>query len=259
MDAETALREFLRPPPLVRELRREDEVLQIAEMSRVTLVPGTENDEEEIAVYQWGQEGRRVLLVHGWGGKAAQFFALIETLRQRGFSVAAFDAPAHGRSTGTLSSGPAFARTARKVAELKGPFYGLVAHSLGAAGSAIALSQGLQVERAALLAPVAFIEPLLELFIRLRQIAEPIASELRQRFAARYEAKIISVPMLAKNATVPVLIQHDPDDGSLPFWHSESIAASWPGAELVPVPGTGHWRILRDRTVVERTANFLEA
>jgi pimeloyl-ACP methyl ester carboxylesterase len=258
MDAETALREFLRPPAPVRELRREEEILQQAEVSRVTLVPGTENDEEEIAIYQWGKESRRVLLVHGWGGKAAQFFALIESLRQRGFSVAAFDGPAHGRSTGTLSSGPAFAKTARKVAELKGPFHGLVAHSLGAAGSAIALSQGLQVERVALLAPVAFIEPLLELFIRIREITEPVASELRQRFAARYEAKIISVPMLAKDTRVPVLIQHDPDDGSLPFFHSESIAAAWPGAELVPVPGTGHWRILRDRAVIERTVAFLE-
>jgi pimeloyl-ACP methyl ester carboxylesterase len=258
MDAEIALWEFLRPPAPVRELRREEEVLQVAEMSRLTLVPGTENDEEEIAIYQWGQESRRVLLVHGWGGKAVQFFALIEALRQRGFSVVAFDAPAHGRSTGTLSSGPAFARTARKVAELKGPFFGLVAHSLGAAGSAIALSQGLQVGRVALLAPVAFIEPLLELFIRIRQITGPVATELRQRFAARYEAQIISVPMLAKNVTVPVLIQHDPDDASLPFWHSESIAASWPGAQLVPVPGTGHWRILRDRAVTERTVGFLE-
>jgi pimeloyl-ACP methyl ester carboxylesterase len=257
MDSASALQEFLRPPPPLRNLKRETEVLEMANHAEVTLRPGTENAEERIAYYRWGSADRRVLLVHGWGGRAAQFFALIRHLTDAGFEVIAFDAPAHGASSGSFASGPAFAHAARAVVEVSGPFYGIVAHSLGAPASAIALSQGLTIERAVFLAPAAFIEPLLEEFIRLRRLPEPVATELRQRFAARYSAEIISVPHMARDFRTPVLIFHDPEDRDLSFSHGEAIATAWPSAELIAASGVGHWRILRDQTVIERTIAFL--
>ena len=256
--AAEALQEFLRPQRAARNLKREEAILDQAEVSRILIAPGTENEKEDIAVYRWGNGERRILLVHGWAGKAAQFFALIGALREHGFSVVAFDAPAHGDSSGVFASGPAFARAARMVDEQEGPFYGVVAHCLGAAGTAIALAQGLKVQRAILLAPAAFIEPLLETFIKLRELPDPLAAALRERFAARYSTGIISVPLLTKSfPKIPALIFHDPDDGEMPFWHGESIAKAWADATLVPASGTGHWRILRDQTVVEGTIAFL--
>jgi len=257
MDAAEALQEFLRPQRSLRNLKKEDAVLDQAEISRMVIAPGTENEEEDIAVYRWAHGERRILLVHGWGGKAAQFFALIGALRDRGFTVIAFDAPAHGGSSGVFASGPAFARAARLVDELHGPFTGVVAHSLGAAATVIALAQGLKAQRVILLSPVAFIEPLLETFIKERELPEPLAAELRQRFVARYSGGIISVPLLAKAFQVPALIFHDPDDGYSPFWHGEAIAQAWPGAKLVSATGAGHWRILRDQTVIDGTLAFL--
>lgn len=257
MNANEALQEFLRPLQAVRNLKREEAILAQAEISRIEIVPGTENETEEIAVYRWGKGDRRILLVHGWAGKAAQFFALIAALQDRGFAVSAFDAPAHGNSSGVFSSGPAFARAARRVGELDGPFYGVVAHCLGAAGTAIALAQGLSAQHVVFLAPAAFIEPLLEIFIKRQALPEPLATQLREQFAARYSSNIISVPLLAKDFRIPALIYHDPDDGEMPFSHGEAIARGWPGAELVPAPGTGHWRILRDQTVIEGTLAFL--
>jgi len=253
-----ALQEFLRPRRAARNLKREEAILDQAEVSRILITPGTENEEEDIAIYRWGNGERRILLVHGWAGKAAQFFAMIGTLREHGFSVVAFDAPAHGNSSGVFASGPAFARAALRVDELHGPFYGVVAHCLGAAGIAIALAQGLKAQRAVLLAPTAFIEPLLETFIKLRELPNPLAAGLRERFAARYSTGIISVPLLTKAfQKIPALIFHDPDDSEMPFWHGESIAQAWDGATLVPASGTGHWRILRDQSVIKGTLEFL--
>jgi pimeloyl-ACP methyl ester carboxylesterase len=257
MDPAQALQEFLRPPPRLRNLKREEAILAQAEASRILIDPGTENEQEEIAVYRWGNEGRRILLVHGWGGKAAQFFAFVEALRNHGFSVIAFDAPAHGSSSGGFASGPAFARAARMVADRHGPVYALVAHSLGAAGSAIALARGLKIDRAVLLAPVAYIEPSLEIFIRLHALPDSLAAGLRQKFAERYSAEIIAVPILAKAFQLPILILHDPEDGDIPFSHGEAIYAACSGAQLVPARGAGHWRILRDQGVIERALAFL--
>lgn len=257
MNAAEALQEFLRPPPPVRNLKREAAILAQAEMSRILIAPGTENEEEDIAVYRWGDSDRRILLVHGWAGKAAQFFALITALLEHGFAVNAFDAPAHGNSSGVFASGPAFAKAAGRVAELYGPFYGVVAHSLGAAATSIALAQGLEAGQAVLFAPVAFIGPLLEMFIQSHGLPEPLAAELRDRFAARYSSKILSLPLLAKDFQIPVRIYHDPADGDLPFSNAEAIAGAWSSAELVSASGAGHWRILRDQTVIAGTLAFL--
>jgi pimeloyl-ACP methyl ester carboxylesterase len=254
MDATLALQEFLRPPLPLRNLKREAAILERAEVTRLKIAPGTENDVEEVAVYRWGKADRRILLVHGWGGKAAQFFSFVGPLLESGFEVIAFDAPAHGASSGSFASGPAFARAARMIAE--GPVHGIVGHSLGAAGSALALTEGLVAERVVFLSPAAFIESLLEEFIRLRQIPDPVAVELRQRFAARYSAEIVSVPLLVKAFRIPVLIFHDQNDRDIAFSHGQAIAAAWPGAELIPA-SVGHWRIMRDQTVIERTVKFL--
>jgi pimeloyl-ACP methyl ester carboxylesterase len=128
---------------------------------------------------------------------------------------------------------------------------------LGATATSIALAQGLEAEQAVLLAPVAFVEPLLEGFIQLHGLPDPLAAELREQFAARYSSKIISVPLSAKDFQIPAVIYHDPDDGDLPFSHGEAIAHAWSGAELVSAPGAGHWRILRDQTVIAGTLAFL--
>jgi len=255
MDATLALQEFLRPPPPLRNLKREEAILERAEVTRLKIVPGTENDIEEVAAYRWGKADRRILLVHGWGGRAAQFFALIPRLLEAGFEVIAFDAPAHGASSGSFASGPAFARAAQMIAG--DAVHGIIAHSLGAAGSAIALAQGLRANRVVFLAPAALIGSLLEEFIRLRQIPEPVAAELRQRFAARYSAVIVSVPLMARKFDASALIFHDPEDRDLPFSHSEAIAAAWPGAELIATGKAGHWRIMRDQSVIDRTIRFL--
>src|SRR5258708_10576984 len=93
MNAAEALQEFLRPPQPVRNLKREEAILGQADVSRIVIAPGVENEREEIAVYRWGDGDRRVLLVSCLGGKGAQFFALFRGLTGPGFSVSAFGAP----------------------------------------------------------------------------------------------------------------------------------------------------------------------
>src|SRR6476619_6407329 len=46
--------------------------------------------------------GPAILLVHGWGGHAARLSRFVEPLEAAGFSVIAFDAPAHARSSGKV-------------------------------------------------------------------------------------------------------------------------------------------------------------
>src|SRR5258708_10592930 len=112
MNAAEALQEFLRPPQPVRNLKREEAILGQADVSRIVIAPGIENEREEIAVYRWGDGDRRVLFVHWWAGKKAQIFALIRALPDRGFFRSAFYSPAHRNSSRGFSHWPALCRAA---------------------------------------------------------------------------------------------------------------------------------------------------
>src|SRR5258708_34955781 len=111
MNAAEALQEFLRPPQAVRNLKREEAILGQAEVSRIVIAPGIENEREEIAVYRWGDGDRRGLLGYGWGGKATPIFALVGGLRDRGVFVSAFCSPAHANTSAGFFRGPAFSPT----------------------------------------------------------------------------------------------------------------------------------------------------
>src|SRR5262245_16541651 len=108
---------------------------------------------QTVAAWRWGR-GPTVVLVHGWGGRAAQLTSFVPPLVERGFSVVAFDAPGHGESGRGLSSAPEFARALCAVLG-NDSVHGVVAHSLGAAAAVLALGDGLAAERVVFLGPVA--------------------------------------------------------------------------------------------------------
>ena len=103
--------------------------------------------------------GPVVLLVHGWGGHAGQMLPLAEALGRQGLRPVLIEMPAHGRSAGSVSNLPQFARAIEYVAArlLQDGHHlrAVVAHSLAANAAAYAASRGLPAERLVLLAPPA--------------------------------------------------------------------------------------------------------
>ena len=87
-----------------------------------------------------------VLLVHGWGGHAGQMLPLAQAVADAGLRPVLLELPAHGRSAGTMSNSPQFARAIAYVAaRLAADGHALraaVAHSLGANGLALAAAGG---------------------------------------------------------------------------------------------------------------------
>src|SRR5688572_16623442 len=86
-------RPFLRAPPPRPTAPAEQAILDSGELNEL------HDDGETLRFVEWG-EGRAVILLHGWGGSAAQMTPLVGTLLERGFRVQAIDAPGHGESTG---------------------------------------------------------------------------------------------------------------------------------------------------------------
>src|SRR5690606_12506565 len=85
--------------------------------------------------------GPAVLLVHGWGSTYCQFHALARALVAGGFSVVAFDAPAHGNTAERQADALAFAAAIATAFRKLGPFHAVVAHSFGCIGLAVAMDR----------------------------------------------------------------------------------------------------------------------
>jgi pimeloyl-ACP methyl ester carboxylesterase len=210
--------------------------------------------------WSWG-EGPTVLLVHGWNGRATQLGGFVTPLVDRGFRVVAFDAFGHGDSPGTSLSLPEFAGFIRQVADQLGEVYGVIAHSMGGASTTLALSEGLQIERAVFISPPADPRVFLAMFSDALGISDELQARLRQRVERR-----IGMPMngmradvLAASMQLPLQIIHDRSDKEVPVHFGQRIADAWPDAELIITEGLGHQRILRDERVISFAVSFMDA
>lgn len=213
---------------------------------------------QRLAAWEWGT-GPTVVLVHGWGSRAGRFSAMGRELIARGFRVVAYDAPAHGRSTGRFASLPEFARALAAVAGQVGPVHGLVGHSLGGAAATIALRDGLSAERVVLLSAPADVRRFSSAFFDYLRLPPGVRTAMRRNLEERLRTswEELHLPTIAQSLRAAALLLHDRDDPDVPFGHAEEIAAAWPGATLIATTGLGHRAILRDPAVVRRAAAFL--
>lgn len=215
-----------------------------------------------IARYRWGPRNAPLVLVaHGWWSHAGRFTSIASELQQRGLQICAFDAPGHGRSGGWRATMPEFARAIRVVAEATGPLHGLVGHSLGGAASIFAVLHGLRVERTAILAAPANTARWVERF-RVAVRMDPSAYALMRRNLARRLGvgwHDLDLHQSVKSLTTPALVIHDADDRDVPCDEGQLLAKNWPAADFYQTSGLGHHRLLRDRAVVKRVADFIAA
>ena len=231
--------------------------------ARQTLLPLRRG---EIPLYSWGA-GRTVLLVHGWSGRASQLTPFVAQLVDRGYRVVAFDAPAHGAAhgsgpgSGRSSSLPEFAQTVRAVLDGLGPVHAIIAHSLGAAATSIALAQPEcpSVQRLVYVAspedPGDFLYRAADYLGFGPAVARRTQGRLEQRFDFRFEDA--RGRALAARIDTPLLIVHDRRDREVSYSEGERLAHSWTEATLRTTEGLGHARILRDPDVIDDVVQFV--
>ncbi len=213
-----------------------------------------------IATWDFGRGGPTVLLVHGWNGQAAQMSQFVRPLVERGCFVVAFDQPAHGQSSGDRATLVDLADAVLAVARKVAPVHAVIGHSLGATAAALAMARGLAVERAVLFAPPAEVPPFARAFARSLGLDGAAADAMLDELARRVgDLGALDLRRHAPRMTAPLLLLHDPDDREVPFAHGASVARAWPRSQLVPLPGLGHHRVLRDPTVIACAADFAAA
>jgi pimeloyl-ACP methyl ester carboxylesterase len=218
-------------------------------------------DGTHITTYVWGDPHTQpyVLFAHGWSSHGTRIASWVAPLQAAGYAVVSFDQAAHGKSDGTQTTLPDFASHLLAVGHHFGPAAAVVGHSLGGAATAVALANGLEAERAVLIAPPA--DPL----VMADQFAGMIgmAQHLSRRMFAMFERSMhFAVQDLqAQNLTPrigrPALIVHDLEDREVPWSEGERYARFWNDARLLSTRGLGHNRIADNAGVIAEALRFL--
>jgi pimeloyl-ACP methyl ester carboxylesterase len=214
-----------------------------------------------VAIYRWGEAGPLVVFVHGWSGRGSQAAAFIEPLQAAGFRVLALDAPGHGNTPGERTDILECVRVLQACAQRYGPLHGAITHSFGGMVLALAMRQGMPVERVVCISTPADVGFLLDSFARTLNLPAAVVADLNRRMERRFDGDYrehISTVNSVRDLSVPALIIHDEADTGVPWQHGEQIAATWPGARFLKTRGLGHGRILRDPATVRAAVVFIQ-
>ena len=229
-------------------------------------------DEDRVSCYRWpggSEDAPRVMLVHGWESRASRLAAWVTPLREAGFEVVAFDAPAHGESSGKRSGPFFFARSVRRLVDHVGSIDAVVGHSLGGLSSMVAITSGDWINQQSIapsrLVIVAGAESGVEamgLFCDALGLAPSFLPLLLEAAAEEWPGKTMADfdgRHLMPRREIPTLWLHDPADDEAGWSGAEAVAAAAPHVELVAMPGLGHHKIARDPEVIRRGVEFLAA
>lgn len=212
-----------------------------------------------IAAFAAGS-GPVVVLVHGWGERAASLGAFIDPLTAAGYRVVGIDLPGHGDSSGGAVDGFEVSAAIRSVCDELGAVHAVVGHSMGGMATTFAAAEGLDVDALVLLAPSARLDHAFDTFTTLLALPTNAKTGLKQTIDRRYGSDVwqrLSGVTAAPNVRVPALVVHDREDPQVAFADAEELVAALPEARLVTTDGLGHGRILRDENVIRVVVSFL--
>ncbi|RDS82297.1 alpha/beta hydrolase [Dyella monticola] len=256
--AKLALKLFLTPPKH-RPSAKEQSLIEKAVTHRL-MVAG-----KDVAVYEWGAGEKLILLCHAWGGRGGQLGAFVAPLIARDYRVVAFDAPAHGASTGNRTDMVEYASTVKAIANQFGPLWGILGHSFGA-GNVVYASHDFDVQAPKMVLIGCFSNAIwvTEAFGTLLGIPEAVVARMRALLEAEHPGKLywdkLSISAMLASLNRPTLLIHDEDDQEIPYWNAELLRKESPcKTELYSTKGFGHRRIVRNDAVVERAVEFLTA
>jgi pimeloyl-ACP methyl ester carboxylesterase len=212
----------------------------------------------KLAGYEWQNDGRTVLLVHGWESNLGQLLSFVEPLLRRSFRVLAFDAPGHGLSPSQPSHLIHMADAVQDIAEQHGPIHGIIAHDSGAAASLLAFQRGsaLDPQKLALIAPMPDLDMHLHHFSETAALSGAMRTRLRSKVASYIGMPIDACNGVAATIKAHTLVVHDCDDQIVPVEAGFEIAKRL-NAALVTTEHLGHQGILKDAQTVQRIADFM--
>lgn len=217
-------------------------------------------DEKTVTLYHVGNSKKCVLLVHGWSGRATQFYKIGPALKKAGYKVYSFTAPAHGSSKEKQTHMLEFTDCIEYINKKYGPFEAIITHSIGGPAALNAIKRGVKTKKLVLLGAPGYIRDVVYGFCDRLGLSRKIGDRLIQHIKANYDKDYeqFSTTRLATEMTIPGLIIHDSDDQDVPVKYARENHRAWKNSRYIETKGLGHRLILSDEKVIEQIIDFVK-
>jgi pimeloyl-ACP methyl ester carboxylesterase len=246
-----ALYLFFRPIPFKRPAREKP----IVEKAKKTI---GHVQKKPFTLYEWGEGEKQVLVLHGWSGRATQFYMLVEALVQQGYKVIGVDAPAHGEHQEKNSNMLEFVEAVKVAHERFGDFHMLVGHSLGGMALFNAIDRYKLSQRIVILGTPASVPYVVKDFCDKIGGGAKMVDGICQKIEHDFNTDIvkISTDYLASKNNPYGWVFHDENDLDVGIENGELIAENWPNGRFHKTENLGHRRILSDAVVIDKIVGF---
>lgn len=214
---------------------------------------------KSIMIYEYGTSDKKIMLAHGWSGRGTQLVKFADELLKLGYSTISFDAPAHGKSGTKTTLMPEFIASILEIEKKYGGFDAAIGHSLGGMSLLNAVKQGLHLKKLVIIGSGDKIQDILNAFVKELKLKPIIANKMKTYFEKKYGEPMesYSAHLAAKEVKNPTLIIHDENDYEVPIFCGKNIFENLPNGELFVTQKLGHRKILGDKTVIDKTLNFI--
>ena len=196
-----------------------------------------------IQVYEWKGAKETILLLHGWESNAFRWRNLIEFLKKENYNIIAFDAPAHGNSTGNILNVVLYANVTQTLIEKYKPKH-IIGHSVGGMATLYNnhLFKNTDIKKLVILGAPSEFKKILANYKEIVGFNNTVLKALK-RYIYNYfgfEAEYFSISEFAKNFTKKGLLIHDEFDKIAPCTDSELVHKNWKNSNLIITQGFGH-------------------
>ena len=216
-----------------------------------------------ITGWQWnaGQE-QKALIIHGFESSVTNFDRFVQPLVDKGYEVLAFDAPAHGRSSGHTITAPLYRDMIREIHARFGPVQHYLAHSFGGLAVSLALEEISHTSsyRLVLVAPATETERAISNFFSILKLDTAVRREFEKVIiqAGGVSSGWYSIKRAMQHIRAQVCWFQDEDDEVTPMADVKAVEAeNYPNIQFVYTKGLGHSRIYRDNNVTKAILDFL--
>ena len=210
-----------------------------------------------VVYYTWG-EGKPIVFLHGWEGRATQVSSILGKLAGD-YQVVAIDAPAHGESKGEISHPRMFVDALYELLEEIGPVHAIIGHSMGGGSALYAASKGINASKIVSIAGPSNFLHVVEAFATFIGLKK----EAKSNFLNEVES-YVGIPYLQLNSdsflnqpTQSILLLHDEDDIEVSVSHARAFDTSFGNVKVEITRNLGHRKILYAKVTADTIARFL--
>lgn len=205
----------------------------------------------------------KILITHGFESTVLNFERYINPMIRKGYEVLAFDAPAHGHSSGTRINVLLYKKMLQHINEHYGPFHGYMGHSLGGLALCLYLEEihHNASTQLVLIAPATETSTAIDNYFDFLKLDEEVRKEFDELITrtANRKPEWFSISRAAAHIKARVLFLQDKNDELTPYSDVEPIIRkNYSNFRFIITKGLGHSKIYRDSHSLKAIIDFFD-